>query len=169
MQHTCMAAACCIALLHAIQLPAFYLDIQYVLAFASTSVHMKRAISVCISDMLLGTHCVAAALEQVVVDLPERRRNRSPQRQAPAPSPSPSPCSPIPAEPGIGPDNCQEQGQPGQRPFSSRPDGGVGWVEPDPPCPSPPAAAGSSPALQTQCLHAAVHCCIVISMLNCEP
>lgn len=70
-------------------------------------------------------------LLQVVVDLPEQRRNKSPQRQAPAPTPAtkrtPNPQPADPTECG----RDQEQGPGLQRPFSSRPDGGVGWVEPD--------------------------------------
>lgn len=75
--------------------------------------------------------------EQVVVDLPERRRNRSPQRQAPVASPSPRPTpSPFPAASPSPAEDCghsegQGPAQVVQRPFSSRSDGGVGWVEPD--------------------------------------
>lgn len=76
----------------------------------------------------------SGVFEQVVVDLPEQRRNKSPQRQPPPPSSipptHPPTANPQTAEP-TGSEGPQRQGPVLQRPFSSRPDGGVGWVEPD--------------------------------------
>lgn len=88
-------------------------------------------------------------LVQVVVDLPEQRRNKSPQRQAPGfsstpptkPTPSPQPADPTESA------QDQEQGPVLQRPFSSRPDGGVGWVEPDVVLSTFAATADSSPGM----------------------
>ena len=74
---------------------------------------------------------------QVVVDLPEKRRNRSPQRQAPPPPP-PQPAGPtepaVPAEPAkLHEASAVVSSQGVQRPYSSRPEGSIGWVEPDSP------------------------------------
>ena len=98
-------------------------------------------------------------MEQVVVDVPEKRRNRSPERQAaaaPSPTPTSTPATLTEAEPQ--PTELAEleegQGQVVQRPFSSRPDGGVGWVEPDAVLSTFAAAADSSPGLETDALKA---------------
>lgn len=93
------------------------------------------------------------------MDLPEKRRNRSPERQAPAP-PSPTPTLTPPTHPEAQPqptelaEHEEEQGQVLQRPFSSRPDGGVGWVEPDAVLSTFAAAADSSSRLETDALKA---------------
>lgn len=93
------------------------------------------------------------------MDLPEKRRNRSPERQAPAaPSPTPTPAPPTHPEAQPQPAELAEleegQGQVLQRPFSSRPDGGVGWVEPDAVLSTFAAAADTSPGLETDALKA---------------
>ena len=74
----------------------------------------------------------AAAL-QVVVDLPEKRRNRSPQRQAPPPPQTPHPAhSALPAELLEASEaSTATLGEGLRRPHSSRPEGSVGWVEVD--------------------------------------
>ena len=98
-------------------------------------------------------------MEQVVVDLPDKRRNRSPERQAPA-APSPTPTPTPPSHPEAHPEPTElaeleeEQGPVLQRPFSSRPDGGVGWVEPDAVLSTFAAAADTSIGLETDALKA---------------
>ena len=76
---------------------------------------------------------VHAAAVQVVVDLPEKRRNRSPQRQAPPPPQPPHPAhSALPAdslETSEASTAMMSEGL--QRPHSSRPEGCVGWIEAD--------------------------------------
>jgi len=78
---------------------------------------------------------VHAAAVQVVVDLPEKRRNRSPLRQAPPPPQPPHPAhSALPAElleTSEASTAMLSQGL--QRPHSSRPEGCVGWIEADMP------------------------------------
>ena len=76
---------------------------------------------------------VHAAAVQVVVDLPEKRRNRSPQRQAPPPPQPPHPAhSALPAESlETSEASTATLGEGLQRPHSSRPEGCVGWVEAD--------------------------------------
>ncbi|KAL0034006.1 hypothetical protein WJX79_002466 [Trebouxia sp. C0005] len=74
-------------------------------------------------------------LFKVVVDLPEKRRNRSPQRQAPPP---PQPLHParsaLPAESlETSEASTVMMSQGLQRPYSSRPEGSVGWIEADTP------------------------------------
>lgn len=74
---------------------------------------------------------VHAAAVQVVVDLPEKRRNRYPQRQAPPPPQPPHPAhSALPAE-SLETSEASKTtlGEGLQRPHSSRPEGCVGWVE----------------------------------------
>lgn len=76
-----------------------------------------------------------AAAVQVVVDLPEKRRNRSSQRQAPPP---PQPLHParsaLPAESlETSEASTVMMSQGLQRPYSSRPEGSVGWIEADTP------------------------------------
>ncbi|DBB01698.1 hypothetical protein WJX77_004961 [Trebouxia sp. C0004] len=74
-------------------------------------------------------------LFKVVVDLPERRRNRSPQRQAPPPPRPPHPAqSALPAESLVTSEASTAISIEGsKRPYSSRPEGCVGWVEADMP------------------------------------
>ena len=100
---------------------------------------------------------IATCWLQVVVDLPENRRNRSPQRQAPSAA-SPTPSTHPQAQPqSTDPDESEEdqgQGQVLQRPFSSRPDGGIGWVEPDAVLSTFAATADSSSGMEADALKA---------------
>ena len=94
--------------------------------------------------------------KQVVVDLPEQRRNRSPQRQAPPPSsvpPTHPTAEPQAAEPAES-EGDPEQGPILRRPFSSGPDGGVGWVEPDVVLSTFAATADDSSGMETDALKA---------------
>ncbi len=70
---------------------------------------------------------------QVVVDLPEKRRNRSPQRQAPPPPQPPHPARSAPPAELLETSEASTAtlGEGLQRPHSSRPEGSVGWVEAD--------------------------------------
>lgn len=92
-----------------------------------------------------------------MVDLPEKRRNRSPQRQAPSAS---SPTPPTHQQAQLQPTDLAEseedqgQGQVLQRPFSSRPDGGVGWIEPDAVLSTFAGTADSSPGMEADALKA---------------
>ena len=83
---------------------------------------------------------------QVVVDLPERRRNRSPQRQPPTSADSAQAADSaqpaVPVEEMEASEVRQSQGV--QRPYSSRPEGPVGWIEPDSPVTICAAALGSA-------------------------
>ena len=104
-----------------------------------------------------------------MVDLPEKRRNRSPQRQAP-PASSPTPATHPQAQPQptelTESEEVQGQGQVLQRPFSSRPDGGVGWVEPDAVLSTFAAAADAGPGMEADALQAqGALCNLIVSLL----
>ena len=105
---------------------------------------------------------------QGVVDLPQTRRNVSPQKPAVSAAQPSEPSSASPAEPAghimpaahavladepaspLLPDHSLSVPSQTQRPFSSRPDGPIGWIEPDEPSPlndsEPTAALTAAPA-----------------------
>lgn len=108
---------------------------------------------------------------QVVVDLPQTRRNVSPQKPAVSAAQPSEPSSASPAEPAghvmpaahavladepaslLSLDHSLSVPSQTQRPFSSRPDGPIGWIEPDEPTTlndseptAAPAADAAAPA-----------------------
>ena len=98
----------------------------------------------CSEAIWLITYCHTV---QVVVDLPQTRRNVSPQKPAVSAAQSSDPNTAPPAElagdavpaehavpadePAMSPDHSMSVPSQTQRPFSSKPDGPIGWIEPD--------------------------------------